>query len=103
MIKMSVLYPQSEGSTFDLDYYVNSHMPMVQDKLGAACKGVAVEAGIAGRTPDAPPMYTAMGHLLFDSMEAFQAAFAVHGEEIRADVPNFTNIRSVVQISEVRL
>ena len=28
MIKVSVLYPNTEGSKFDLDYYVNSHMPM---------------------------------------------------------------------------
>jgi hypothetical protein len=36
MIKVSVLYPNKEGSKFDLGYYLNSHIPMVQEKLGAS-------------------------------------------------------------------
>ena len=40
MIKVSVLYPNTEGSRFDMDYYVNKHMPMVQSKLGSSCLGV---------------------------------------------------------------
>jgi len=38
---------------------------MVQQKLGSACKGMAVEHGIAGMTPGSPPAFIAMGsHLL---------------------------------------
>ena len=48
MIKVSVLYPNNEGSKFDMNYYCNSHIPMVQEKLGKACKGVAVEQGVSG-------------------------------------------------------
>jgi len=51
MIKVSVFYPDREGSKFDMDYYCNSHIPMVREKLGPACKNVAVEHGIAGATP----------------------------------------------------
>ena len=36
MIKVSVLYPNSEGYSIDMDYYCNSHMPMIREKLGAA-------------------------------------------------------------------
>ena len=46
MIKVSVFYPDREGSKFDMDYYCNSHIPMVREKLGPACKNVAVEQGI---------------------------------------------------------
>ena len=49
MIKVSVFYPNNEGSKFDMNYYCNTHMPMVRQKLGAACKGAAVEQGIACR------------------------------------------------------
>jgi uncharacterized protein (TIGR02118 family) len=48
MIKVTVLYPNTPESRFDLDYYCNTHMPLVRDKLGLACKGIAVDAGIAG-------------------------------------------------------
>ena len=45
MIKVSVLYPNTAGCKFDMHYYVNQHMPMVQQKLGPACKRMAVEEG----------------------------------------------------------
>jgi uncharacterized protein (TIGR02118 family) len=76
---------------------------MVQQKLGAACKSTAVEQGVAGGSPGAPPTYAAMGHLYFDSVEAFQAAFGPHASTIMADIPNYTDIQPVIQISEVKL
>jgi uncharacterized protein (TIGR02118 family) len=103
MIKVSVLYPAGETSRFDMDYYCKSHMPMVQQKLGAACKSMAVEQGLGGGTPGAPPTYTAMGHLYSDSITEFQAAFALHAEAIMADILNYTNLRPVIQISEVKM
>ena len=45
MIKVSVLYPNDEGKTFDMEYYCNKHIPMVREKLGAACKDVDVDYG----------------------------------------------------------
>ena len=36
MIKMTIFYPNDEGKIFDMDYYVNSHIPMVMEKLGGA-------------------------------------------------------------------
>src|SRR5712691_6701216 len=103
MIKVSVLYPNSAGGRFDVAYYVEKHMPMVRQKLGAALKGVHVEQGLGGMQPDSPPPYLAMGHLLFDSVEAFQKAWAPHGQAIVGDIPNFTNTQPTVQVSEVKL
>jgi len=51
MVKISVLYPHKDGSAFNMNYYLNNHIPMVRQKLGAACKGIAVEQGIAGGAP----------------------------------------------------
>jgi uncharacterized protein (TIGR02118 family) len=103
MIKVSVLYPNAEGSHFDIGYYCEKHMPMVQKLLGRALKGIAVEQGIAGGAPGAPPTYLAMGHLMFESVEAFQAAFTPHAQTLMNDIPNYTNSQPVIQISEVRL
>jgi uncharacterized protein (TIGR02118 family) len=103
MIKVSVLYPNSEGSSFDMRYYLEKHIPMVRQKLGAPCKGVAVEQGIGGGAPGVPAAYSAMGHLYFESVEAFQAAFGPHSGPIMEDIPNYTNIQPTIQISEVRL
>ena len=42
-----------------------------------------------------------MGHLYFDSTDAFQTAFAPHAQSILADIPNYTNTQPTIQISEV--
>jgi uncharacterized protein (TIGR02118 family) len=103
MIKLSVLYPNREGSRFDMTYYCETHIPMVKVLLGPALKGVAVEQGIAGQAPGSPAPYAAMGHLQFESVEAFQASFGPHAQKIMSDIPNYTNTQPVVQISEVKL
>ncbi len=102
VIKVSVLYPNTAGCKFDMEYYLTRHMPMVQQKLGPACKRMAGEQGIAGGAPGAPATYVAMGHLYFDSTDAFQAAFAPHAQSILADIPNYTDTQPTIQVSEVR-
>ena len=103
MIKVSVFYPNTAGCNFDMGYYLNRHMPMVQQKLGPACKQIAVEEGIAGGAPGAPATYVAMGHLYFELVDAFQAAFTPHAQVILADIPNYTNTQPTIQISDVKL
>jgi uncharacterized protein (TIGR02118 family) len=103
MIKVSVLYPNNEGSKFDMGYYCNTHIPMVKEKLGQTCKGASVEQGLSGATPGSRPAFIAMGHLYFDSAAAFQAAFGPHAAAIMADIPNYTDIQPMIQISEVKI
>ena len=103
MIKVSVLYPNTAGSTFDMPYYLNKHMPMVKQKLGAALKGQAVEQGLGGGEPGSAPAYLAMGHLMFDSVEAFQRAWGPNAAAIVGDIPNYTNTQPTVQVSDVKM
>ena len=101
MIKVSVMYPNGEGKTFDMDYYCNKHIPLVGGLLGDAVKGATVEQGLGGAGPDSPAAYAAMGNLYFDTMESFGNSFGPNAAEIMGDLPNFTNIEPVVQVSEV--
>ncbi len=39
--------------------------------------------------------------VLSDSVEAFQAGFGPHVQEIMADIVNYTDVAPVIQISEV--
>jgi uncharacterized protein (TIGR02118 family) len=103
MIKVSVFYPNKKGSSFDMAYYCDRHIPLVQRLLRPALKGAAVEQGLGGVTPGSAATYVAMGHLLFDSADAFQKAFGAHADEIMGDIPNYTNIEPIIQISEVKL
>jgi uncharacterized protein (TIGR02118 family) len=103
MIRVSVFYPNSPGSRFDMSYYTGQHMPMVQAKLGRACRRLEVDEGVAGGAPGSAPPYSAVGHLFFDSVEAFQTAFGPHANAILADIPNYTNTQPTIQISEVKM
>jgi|SRR5579871_178109 len=103
MVKVSVLYPNHKDTRFDMGYYCQQHIPLVRKLLGAALKGVSVDSGIAGETPGSSAPYVAMGHLLFDSLEAFQASFAPHVQAMTDDIPKYTNSEPTIQISEIKL
>ena len=101
MIKVGVFYPQSK--TFDWDYYLNKHTPMLKTLMGAALKRVDIEKGIAGGAPGTAATHQTVCNLHFDSVEAFQAAFAPHAGAIMGDIANYTDAQPIVQIGEVKL
>ena len=91
MIKVSVMYPKSDGSMFDMDYYKTNHMGIV-DRTMKPTKW-EIDEGVNGP-------YMAIGHLFFDSMDAMQAALGEGGEAME-DIPNFTNVESTMQVSNI--
>ena len=101
MIKLSVMYPNGKGKTFDMNYYLNTHIPFVAKLLGDAVKGATVEEGLGGGAPGSSATYAAMGNIYFDSLDSFQNSFGPNAPAILADLPNFTNTEPVVQISKV--
>jgi len=103
MIKVSALYQNGEGTTFDMEYYSSKHIPMAKTLLGSALKAITAEKGLTGGTPDAPAPYIAIASLYFDSLADFQNSFGPNAEKIMADMPNYTNAQPLIQISEVLL
>jgi len=101
MIKVSVMYPNTQGARFDHTYYKDKHMPLVKARLGDACKFYTIDKGLGGGAPGSAATYVAMCHIYCDSVDAFQAGFGPHMPEIMADIPNYTDVAPVVQISEV--
>ena len=103
MIRVNVLYPGGEGKTFDLDYYLSTHIPLVESSCAPYIREVDVEAGVSGGAPGQDPTYVVLAHLTFDSVEDFQTAFGSAGAALMEDVPKFTNIVPVMQVSEVKV
>jgi len=103
MIKVSVLYPNKKGSRFDVSYYVETHMPMAIKLLSAhsGFKGASVEHGISGVVPGSEATYVAMCHFHFGAAEEFLEAFMPHAEVLQGDIPNYTDIEPIFQLSEV--
>jgi uncharacterized protein (TIGR02118 family) len=101
MVRMSVYYPSQPDGTFDHTYYAGAHRQLVEGRLSPhGLRGFEIDHGIAGYG-GGPAPYVAVGHLLFDSMDALQAAWGVGGDDILADLPRFTNAQPLVQISEI--
>lgn len=93
MIRLSVFYPSSEGSTFDHDYYREKHVPLCLQAWGLA--KADIDRGVDGP-------YVAAVHFEFDSVDAIQAAMAAEATgDVLADVANYTNITPVLQTSEI--
>jgi uncharacterized protein (TIGR02118 family) len=103
MIKISILYPNN--GRFDWDYYLNTHMPRSIELLskGKGYRGVSVEHGLGGAAPGSAPAHIAMCHYLFDTADDFMAAFLPHAAELQGDMPNYTDIETIIQLSEVAI
>ena len=101
MVKVTILYPNEADANFNMEYYADKHMPMVQELLGDAMKGYAIDKGIAGRNAEEEMPYVAIGYLYFDKLSDYQEAFGPQAEKIVGDIPNYTNVQPLIQISEV--
>jgi uncharacterized protein (TIGR02118 family) len=92
-IRLSVLYPETEGASFDHDYYRDTHVPLAVKAWGL--DGADIDKGVSGP-------YVAAVHFTFASMEAMQQAMSSpETAAIIADVPNYTTITPVQQLSEI--
>jgi uncharacterized protein (TIGR02118 family) len=101
MIKVSILYPSKPGSRFDVDYYLRVHMPMAVRLLGSAVKAVSVEIGVSGAIPGQPAPFAAIVGFTCESLEAFTAAFTPVAGQLQGDIPKYTDIDPVIQVSEI--
>jgi uncharacterized protein (TIGR02118 family) len=96
---VSVAYPKTATSSFDLDYYVSKHVPLVNRLWGPlGLRGAQVLRGTGSL--GGAPAYELICLLDFASQEAFNGAAAAHADEVMGDIPNFTNVQPVVQFNE---
>ncbi len=100
MMMVNVMYPESEGARFDLDYYMKTHMPLVASHgVDLGLEGYWVVRGV-GAPGGGKPAYRVMATLRVSSLEGFGKGMARHGKEIMGDIANFTDITPVIQFSE---
>jgi uncharacterized protein (TIGR02118 family) len=100
MAVFTVLYPAHDGAKFDHDYYNDHHIPLVKEAFAeTGLIDVQVLTGVsAGDGGPAP--FVKIVTLFFRDAEAMQASLtSPQGAELTADLPNFTDIQPIVQIS----
>ncbi len=100
MYSMTVDYPRTEGSHFDLEYYRCTHIPLCEELLsGQGYLGHLLRVD-PGKAPGSADLLWASVVLLFESAEFMNAAFKESGAQINGDVPNFTSITPDVSFAE---
>jgi uncharacterized protein (TIGR02118 family) len=101
MFKVSVMYPNEKGAEFNYEYYRSTHMKLVVEHLEPfGVIKTEVNKGISGGGNEPAP-YICIGHLYFESRDDYDKGMAEKGEILRGDIPNFTNVTPIRQISQV--
>ena len=96
---VSVIYQLGSGQTFDLDYYLKSHVPLVGSLLGPC--GLKRAQYLHGTgSPGGPAPTKLIALLEFESDAAFGAAMDQHGDAIMGDIANFTESQPSIQFNE---
>ena len=100
MIRVAVIYNKTDDTTFDYDYYVDSHMPMAQREFSAKKWEVDKILETADGSPS--PIHC-IGYLYFDSPDQLKTAMTEEAAgKVMGDVPNYyTGGSPVVLVSEV--
>lgn len=102
MICVSALYPAAGESRFDMTYYMEKHIPLLNRLLTPfGLHKIEVDEGLGGFAPGSAPNYKIICRMYFDSLENFQAGVSAAGGEIFSDVPHYTDIPIELQISNL--
>ncbi len=95
---VSVLYNLQEGQTFDVDYYLKTHIPLLQELFqSSGLKSAQVLQGTGSPAGAAPVKIIAL--LEFATEGGFQEAIAKHGDRVLGDIPNFTQAQPSIQFN----
>lgn len=89
-VTLQVLYPRTEGTTFDTGYYVDTHLPLVGEHMGAHIASTLVTCAEEGD-------YFAIATLVFEDAAAREAGLA-QAEPVLANIPKFTNTTPIMQM-----
>jgi|SRR6056297_279795 len=98
-LSLQVIYPITEDTHFDFEYYLGTHIPMVGEHMGAHIDKTLVTKGLASGPEVAPHSY-AVATMTFADQGALDSALAASGPVI-ADIANFTNTQPQMLIGEV--
>jgi uncharacterized protein (TIGR02118 family) len=93
---LTILYPNSEGVRWDVEYYRTHHMPLIMKLYGKdAIKRFELRKGAAGQAPGSRPAYIGSVNIYINDQGAFDAAGKQHGPTLVKDVPHFSSVMPI--------
>ena len=102
MIRLTILYPNEEGSFFDWDYYINIHTPLAKRCYGNAVVRWEIDRGIHGEQSEDAAPYMVAAFITLTSTSALDEVRATHGIKLKADFKNYTNVYPVYLVTNIR-
>ena len=106
-ITISVLYPRDDSSTFDMDYYLGTHLPMAEKAWAPhgmiAWNVIEIPNPPGGKAPYSVHSFVTWQAKGENGLEGVMAGMTSDaGKELAADVPNFSNRTPEVIMGPVR-
>ncbi|MFK7879651.1 EthD family reductase [Roseobacter sp.] len=98
-VSLQVMYPAKAETTFDHNYYLSTHMDLLDKHMGAHIASTVVTKGLAG-ADDAPAGYHVIATILFKDQAAFGAAMAAAAPVV-ADISEFYSGTPEMLVGEV--
>jgi uncharacterized protein (TIGR02118 family) len=101
MVKITGNYRWQEGAHFDHAYYQQEHMQLTAKLLQPlGLRRLVSEKTVLSTGPKVGQI-VASSNAYFDSLSAAQAALAMAGAALLADVPRYTSLRPELHLCEV--
>ena len=92
---LTILYPNSDGVRWDVEYYRTHHMPLIMKLYGKeAIKRFELRKGAMDQTGGAPT-YIGSVNIYINDQAAFDAAGKQHGPTLVKDVPHFSSVMPI--------
>lgn len=97
---MTVLYTKTEKSSFNFDYYLAKHIPLVKDRFQSfGLSEVRLLRGTAA-LDGSHAAFEVIAELTFPSTQHLSDALRAHGDEVISDIPAFTDVNPSIQLNE---
>lgn len=100
MYCVTVLYPNQPDAHFDFDYYRDQHLPMMRRLLGDNILQMELRRGLQAVDGGAAP-YLCLLNTQIRSAEAFTRVMTEQAELVLGDIPNYTNLKPLIQIDQL--
>jgi uncharacterized protein (TIGR02118 family) len=101
LAKVTGIYRWREGARFDHDYYGSEHAQLTTRLLVPLGLLRFESDRVSAASGPMPGSVVAASNAYFGSLAEAQAALSRAGAALAADLPNYTNIRPELHISEV--
>ena len=98
---ITVLYPAKDNDSFDFEFYVRRHVPLIQDILGKSLHRIEVRKGASSQDGNGAPTHTCVISIWIADWPAYEKAIAARASELIAEVPLFTKVMPIIQIDDV--